>query len=182
VLNLGCGPASEIQQFLAEDSRSDHAQFTLLDFNEETLQHTRRILNDLNTRYGRRASIQLQKKSVNQVLKEASKSAVDAPDKKFDFIYCAGLFDYLSDRTCKQLMKVFYDWLAPGGLQTVTNVDACKPFRHMLEFVLDWHLVYRDTKKGALLLPASVPAEDACIRRDPTAVNLFIEVRKPDHA
>jgi extracellular factor (EF) 3-hydroxypalmitic acid methyl ester biosynthesis protein len=182
VLNLGCGPAFEIQEFLGEDSLSDHAQFTLLDFNDETLQHTHRTLDDLNKRHGRRATIQLQRKSVNQLLKEASKSAVHAPDKKFDFIYCAGLFDYLSDRTCKQLMNVFYDWLAPGGMQAVTNVDSCKPFRHMLEFVLDWHLVYRDTKKGAALLPAGVAAEDACIRRDPTQVNLFIELRKPDHA
>jgi extracellular factor (EF) 3-hydroxypalmitic acid methyl ester biosynthesis protein len=182
ILNLGCGPAREIQEFLAEDSLSDQAQFTLLDFNEETLQHTRRILEDLKKRYGRRTGIQLQKKSVNQVLKEAAKSAVDAPDKKFDFIYCAGLFDYLSDRTCKQLMNVFYDWLAPGGLQAATNVDACRPFRHMLEFVLDWHLIYRDSKKSATLLPDGALAGDTCIRRDPTAVNLFIEVRKPEHA
>ena len=71
-----------------------------------------------------------------------------ADEKNYDFIYCAGLFDYLPDRTCKQLMNIFYEWLAPGGLLAATNVDACKPFRHMLEFVLDWHLIYRDQERG----------------------------------
>ena len=39
VLNMGCGPAREIQEFLAETPLCDEAQFTLLDFNEETVRH-----------------------------------------------------------------------------------------------------------------------------------------------
>jgi len=182
ILNLGCGPAREVQEFLAEDGLSDWAQFTLLDFNEETIQHTSRVLDDLKKRYARRAQIQLQKKSVHQMLKEGSKPIVNAAGKNFDFIYCAGLFDYLADRTCKQLMGIFYDWLAPGGLVAATNVDNCKPFRNMLEFVLDWHLISRDEKKAAALLPDRISQEQRSIRRDSTRVNLFIEVRKPDHA
>ena len=92
-----------------------------------------------------------------------------------------GLFDYLPDRTCVQLMNVLYDWLAPGGLLAATNVEDCKPFRHMLEFVLDWHLIYRGVKKSAALLPQRAEAENARIFKDPTEVNVFIEVRKPEH-
>jgi len=102
------------------------------------------------------------------------------PDKKYDLVYCAGLFDYLPDRTCRQLMSIFYDWLAPGGLVAATNVDDCKPFRHMLEFVLDWHLIYRNTQKGAALLPDRAPADSRITKRDPTTVNLFLEARKPN--
>jgi extracellular factor (EF) 3-hydroxypalmitic acid methyl ester biosynthesis protein len=181
VLNLGCGPAREIQEFLAEDALCDHAQFNLLDFNEETVQHTSRILDELKRRYARRTLIQMQKKSVQQVLKEGAKPVVDAPDRRYDLVYCAGLFDYLPDRTCVQLMNVFYDWLEPGGLLVATNVEDCKPFRHMLEFVLDWHLIYRSVKKSAALLPRRVEAENARILKDPTEVNVFIEVRKPEH-
>jgi extracellular factor (EF) 3-hydroxypalmitic acid methyl ester biosynthesis protein len=181
VLNLGCGPAREIQEFLAEDVLCDHAQFTLLDFNEETIQHTSRVLEELKRRYGRRTLIQIQKRSVQHVLKEGAKPAVGTPDGRYDLIYCAGLFDYLPDRTCLQLMNVFYDWLAPGGLLAATNVEDCKPFRHMLEFVLDWHLIYRGMKKSAALLPQRAEAENARILKDPTEVNVFIEVRKPEH-
>jgi extracellular factor (EF) 3-hydroxypalmitic acid methyl ester biosynthesis protein len=181
VLNLGCGPAREVQEFLAEEPLSDQAQLSLLDFNEETVQHTSSVLEQLKRRYGRRAAIQVQKKSVQQVLKEGARPVVKAPDRSYDLIYCAGLLDYLPDRTCAQLMNVLHDWLAPGGLLAATSVEDSKPFRHMLEFVLDWHLIYRSLKKNAALLPKRAAADNARIIKDPTEVNVFIEVRKPEH-
>jgi extracellular factor (EF) 3-hydroxypalmitic acid methyl ester biosynthesis protein len=181
VLNLGCGPAREVQEFLAEDALSDQAQFRLLDFNEETIRHTSQVLEDLKRRYGRQTAIQVQKKSVQHVLKEGAKAVTDAPGQKYDLIYCAGLLDYLPDRTCVQLMNVLYDWLAPGGLLATTNVEACKPFRHMLEFVLDWHLIYRGLRNSAALLPQHATAGNARLFKDPTEVNVFVEVRKPEH-
>lgn len=178
ILNLGCGPAREIQEFLAQGPLCDEAQFTLLDFNEETVRHASQVLEELRKRYGRRTIIQIQKKSVQHVLKEGARSVLGADGEHYDLIYCAGLFDYLPDRTCRQLMNIFYDWLAPGGLIAATNVVNCKPFRHMLEFVLDWNLIYRSQKQGLALAPDRVAPEDISLRRDPTAVNLFIEVRK----
>jgi extracellular factor (EF) 3-hydroxypalmitic acid methyl ester biosynthesis protein len=181
VLNLGCGPAREIQEFLAESPLCDSAQFTLLDFNDETVLHASRVLEDLKRQYGRRAVIRVQKRSVQHVLKESLRSVSGAGGAHYDLIYCAGLFDYLPDRTCRQLMSIFYDWLAPGGLVAGTNVDACKPFRHMLEFVLDWHLIYRNPSTAAALLPSQARAEVRTIKTDPTGVNVFLEARKPDH-
>ena len=180
ILDLGCGPAREIQEFLAAGPLCDEAQFTLLDFNEETVRHASQVLEELKRRYGRRTVIQIQKKSVQHVLKEGVKPVLGAGGKSYDFIYCAGLFDYLPDRTCRQLMNIFYEWLAPGGLLAATNVDACKPFRHMLEFVLDWHLIYRDQNAAATLMPERAGAEARRIARDPTGVNVFLEVRKPE--
>jgi extracellular factor (EF) 3-hydroxypalmitic acid methyl ester biosynthesis protein len=181
VLNLGCGPAREVQEFIAASNLCERAQFTLLDFNEETIRHTSGVLSECKRRHGRSTMIQIQKKSVQHILKERSREVVEGPEKKYDLIYCAGLFDYLPDRTCRQLMNVFYDWLAPGGLVAATNVDDCKPFRHMLEFLLDWHLIYRSAKKGMALAPDRVAPEEVSLRRDPTAVNLFIEIRKAGH-
>jgi len=180
VLNLGCGPAREIQEFLAENNLSGDACFTLLDFNDETLQHTGRVLTELKTRYARQTEIHFQRKSVQQILKEGARPVVDARQKTYDLVYCAGLFDYLSDRTCKLVMNMLYSQVAPGGLLLATNVSDSKPFRHMLEFVLDWHLIYRDEKKAALLLPERAAAEHVRTVRDSTSVNIFIEVRKPD--
>jgi extracellular factor (EF) 3-hydroxypalmitic acid methyl ester biosynthesis protein len=182
VLNLGCGPAREVQAFMTEEPLCDRAEFTLLDFNEETVQHASRVLEEVKRQYGRRTVIKVQKKSVQQVLKEGAKPAVNIPGQGYDFIYCAGLFDYLPDRTCAQLMNVFYDWLAPGGLVTATNVENCRPFRHMLEFVLDWHLIYRGVKESTALLPQRAASEDTRVAKDPTTVNVFLEVRKPAHA
>jgi extracellular factor (EF) 3-hydroxypalmitic acid methyl ester biosynthesis protein len=178
ILNLGCGPAREIQLFM-ENSLSNHAEFTLFDFNDETLNHTAAVLGDLRGRSGRSTRINVQKKSVQRLLREATKPG---QDQKFDFIYCAGLFDYLPDRVCKELISVFYEWLAADGLVLTTNVVDCKPFRHMLEFVLDWHLIYRDRKQAVALLPESPGPVDVTFKCDDTGVNLFIEVRKLRHA
>ena len=40
-------------------------------------------------------------------------------------------------------MNIFYDMLAPGGLLVATNVDAANPIQEMLDYVLDWNLIYR---------------------------------------
>ena len=100
------------------------------------------ILDDLLKRFGRRTKVDMIKKSVHQVLKDAPK--VGEHIETYDVIYCAGLFDYLSDRICKRLMNIFYDILAPGGLLVATNVDTSNPSRQTMEQVLEWHLIYRN--------------------------------------
>jgi extracellular factor (EF) 3-hydroxypalmitic acid methyl ester biosynthesis protein len=180
IFNLGCGPAREVQLFL-ENKISEHAQFTLCDFNEETIQYTTGVLNDLKKRFNRRTAIQINKKAVQHILRDAIKSG-GKPAQNYDYVYCAGLFDYLPDYVCKQLMEIFYSWLSPGGLLVATNVDDCKPFRNMLEFVLDWNLIYRDQKHGATLIPAHADRELCSVKKDVSEVNVFIEVRKPDDA
>ncbi|MGH7989900.1 MAG: class I SAM-dependent methyltransferase, partial [Limisphaerales bacterium] len=185
--NLGCGPASEVQEFLSEDELCDNASFNLLDFNEETIQYTSRCLHDVSKRFARKTPIQMQKKTVQQLLKEAfvlqktAKSGGGAKEK-YDFIYCAGLFDYLADNVCKQLVGVFYEWLAPGGLLLITNVDGTRPFRNKLEFILDWNLIYRTAQQLFQLKPDDAPEEICSVQSDLTAVNVFLEIRKPENA
>src|SRR5205823_4429447 len=143
VFNLGCGPAREIQEFLTDSKICDQAELTLVDFNEETVQFTTRTMDALKRQSGARTPIQIVRKSVHQIIKEGNKP-LGGHGKEYDLIYCAGLFDYLSDRTCRQIMNIFYNALAPDGLLLATNVSDTKPFRHMLEFVLDWHQTYRN--------------------------------------
>lgn len=181
IFNLGCGPAGEIQKFLREEHVCDNAHFTLLDFNEETIMNTSALLRDICLKARRTTNIEMVQKSVQQILKEAARPVPSAADGKYDFLYCAGLFDYLPDRVCKQLMNVFYQWLAPGGLLLVTNVDATRAFRNKLEFILDWNLLYRNGRQMFTLKPDAAP-DDACkVVADETAVNVFLEIRKPEN-
>jgi len=178
IFNLGCGPAGEIQKFLTQDEICNHASFTLLDFNDETLQHTSKVLEDLKNKYGRRTRLEIIKKSVHQVLKEDA--GPGAHQQKYHFVYCAGVFDYLSDRICKRLMNIFYDMLAPGGLLVSTNVDASNPSRNGMEYLLEWHLIHRNAVQLNSLIPDRAPPGSAQIKSEETGVNIYIEVRKPD--
>jgi len=182
IFNLGCGPAREVQDFLREDSLSDHAEFTLMDFEDESLRYTGQILADLKQRHGRITSFHIVKKSVNQILKDGLRSKEGAAGVGYDFVYCAGLFDYMSDRICKKLMNIFYRMLAPGGLLLATNVDAAKPFRHSMEYLLEWHLICRNQRQLLELIPEDAQPDCASVFTDTTGVNVFIEVRRPAHA
>lgn len=179
ILNLGCGPAMEVQQFLADDPLSDVADFTLLDFNEETLDYAQENILRLRDQHGRRTGIVFRTKSINQLLKEASRPDTIAQRGHYDLVYCAGLFDYVSDRVCRRLTELFYELLAPGGLLLVTNVNDSKPFRESMDFLLEWHLIYRDQAAMRRLIPSNAVNCRTEVLADPTGVNLYLEVRCP---
>jgi len=180
MLSLGCGPAWEVREFLEQSELSNSTQFTLLDFDEETLQHASQALTQKKRQFGRNVPINLVRRSVHQLLKNSVRSESLGSEGKFDFVYCAGLFDYLSDRTCKQLLGLFYDWLNPGGLLLATNVTPTSPNQGSLELILDWHLNYRDTARFKLLCPDVIPQDTIRVQSDETGVNLFLEARKPN--
>lgn len=180
IFNLGCGPAKEVQDFLATEEMARHTEFTLLDFNDETLAYTTRTLAGINLRREHQAKIQLIKKSVNQLIKEAMK--IQNSPVRYDFVYCAGLFDYLSDPVCRNLVGLFYELATPGGLVIATNVADPNPSRNWMEYVLDWHLVYRNARQLAALAPAAAPPDAVRVSAVGDGLNIFLEVRKPEHA
>jgi extracellular factor (EF) 3-hydroxypalmitic acid methyl ester biosynthesis protein len=178
ILSLGCGPAIEVQRFLQTKDFSDRADFTLLDFNEETLGYTGSVLADVKRKHNRRTPVQLVKKAVHQILKGGGK-VVDSPGTRHDLVYCAGLFDYLTDEVCRRLMNILYDWVAPGGLLLATNISTSNSFGHSLEYILEWSLFFRTGKQVQDLAPDAVPPGSAPVVSDFTGVNLFTEIRKP---
>jgi extracellular factor (EF) 3-hydroxypalmitic acid methyl ester biosynthesis protein len=176
VLNIGCGPAREVQYLLQQSSVVDHADFTFVDFNEETLTHVRHRFEELKRQHGRQANLETRKISVFQLLKRGAHAGHSGSVDSFDVIYCAGLFDYLADETCRSLVDLFYRSLKPGGLVMVANMKDEKPFRNFIESVLEWHLIYRDSRKMQTFAPAAA-GERARVEAEPVAVNLFLHVR-----
>ncbi|HLH57461.1 MAG TPA: class I SAM-dependent methyltransferase [Verrucomicrobiae bacterium] len=177
ILNLGCGPAREIQDFLVQYDLSNHAEFELLDFDQETLAHVQQKLSELKRLHSRRTGVVIAKKSVHQVLKNAAKPNTNL--RPYDLIYCAGLFDYLNDRACQGLLGYFYNLLAPGGLLLSTNVESTNPIRNIMEYMFEWHLVYRSGSDFITLAPPEAVPEFVSLTADTSSGNLFLEVRKP---
>ncbi|MEO7297398.1 MAG: class I SAM-dependent methyltransferase [Verrucomicrobiota bacterium] len=178
VFNLGCGPAWEVQKFLSERHFSGRTEITLVDFNDETLQNTRETLHDIRNKFGRTTRLEFVKRSVQQVIKDGARLSANSP--QYDMVYCAGLFDYLSDQVCLRLMNIFYEMVRPGGLVLATNVDVSNPLRNGMEHLLDWHLIYRTSQQARALIPDKAAPDDFSVTSDITGVNIFIEVRKPN--
>ncbi len=177
--NLGCGPAKEVQNFLNDDDLCDRAELALLDFNDETLAQTGTLLTDIKMKLRRSTRLHMIKRSVHQILKEGARIGEVDTGAKYDVVYCAGLFDYLSDRICHRLLEIFYEMLAPGGLLVATNVEASNPARGMMEYLMDWHLIYRTGDQLKALAPKGALPENIAITADVTGVNIFLEVTKP---
>ena len=180
ILNVGCGPAHEVQQFMQESPLADRAQFTLLDSNAETLAHCQSVLTAAARKYHRRTQLNPVKKSVQQLIREATRHREAAAVEEYDLIYCAGLFDYLSDAVGQRLTDIFYAWLAPGGRLVVTNVDDYNPRRLTMDQIMAWHLFYRRSADLLALKPAAASADGCRVHADATGVNLYFEAQKPE--
>ena len=181
-ITIGCGPAQEIQRFIAESELSDNASVRLVDFNEETANYTLTLLESLKRRHGRRIQIEMVRKSVHQILKEGGRGAAKPIAEQFDFVYCAGLFDYLTDQTCHRLTNILYELVSPGGMFVSTNVDIYNPRRLTMDYVMDWHLIYRSGQELADLRPDGINQEFEAISADATATNIYYTLRKPVRA
>jgi extracellular factor (EF) 3-hydroxypalmitic acid methyl ester biosynthesis protein len=175
--SIGCGPAGEVQRFLTQHEISRHAQFTLLDMNDETLQFVGKTLTEIKKLHNRPTPITLVKNSVRQLLKQSSSPKSEL--QKFDFIYAAGLFDYLNDQICKTLISLTYEMLAPGGALLVTNVHSGNPIRNIMEHIYEWHLIYRTSDQFVTLTSELPPDAVVTITAEATSSNVIIEVRKP---
>jgi extracellular factor (EF) 3-hydroxypalmitic acid methyl ester biosynthesis protein len=182
VLSLGCGPAHEVQALLREKDLVNHLHFTLIDFNQETLEHVHGCIEQLKTQFGRKTVVDLAKKSVNQLLKEAAKSITRSPEQQHSVVYCAGLYDYLTDPICRRLSNILYDWVAPGGLLLLTNVDQSNPRKMIMDLVMEWNLLYRTGAQLATLKPDTADKDVCQIRSDLTGVNVYLEARKPERS
>jgi extracellular factor (EF) 3-hydroxypalmitic acid methyl ester biosynthesis protein len=50
-----------------------------------------------------------------------------------------------------------------------------------MEYVMEWHLIYRNAEGFAKLVPSSVPNGCSKVSHDETGVNIFLEIRKPEN-
>ncbi|MEZ6096587.1 MAG: class I SAM-dependent methyltransferase [Pirellulaceae bacterium] len=175
VLNIGCGPAIEIQRFLANSWLSDQTEFELVDFNKPTLEFAERRIREVAAQHGRKTEIEFVQRSVHELLKQAAKEK-NQPTGKYDLVYCAGLFDYLNDKICGRLVRLFYHWLSPGGLVFVTNVHESQPIKGFMEYLQEWNLVLRNNE-GMKNLAPDLGYEN--LYQDSTGANVFLSIRKP---
>lgn len=177
VLNVGCGPAIEVQRFLETCPDAQWLAFELVDFSSETLDWTRARLTTIMQRTGGVVEIDYVHDSVHNLLKRRHGSGITGLPGSFDAVYCAGLFDYLSDKVCARLLLHFASRVGPGGRLLVTNVHADNPGKFGMEHLLEWHLIYRNEAGLSALLPEHATAPKIYV--DATGVNVFAEVSIP---
>ncbi len=96
----------------------------------------------------------------------------------FDFIYTAGLYDYLDESFAQRLTKRMFEMLRPGGRLLGANFRPGVEDVGYMEAFMDWKLIYLDTaamERVAAKVPASALAGQR-IFDDPTKTLVFLEL------
>jgi extracellular factor (EF) 3-hydroxypalmitic acid methyl ester biosynthesis protein len=99
-------------------------------------------------------------------------------ETEYDFIYCAGLFDYFSQKVCRKMVELFASMLAPGGEVLVTNVADTNPVSDWMEYVMAWDLIYRSREEMEDLVPVRYNGFPRRLDVDETGVNYFLRLRR----
>jgi hypothetical protein len=73
----------------------------------------------------------------------------------FDFVYAAGLYDYLADNVAQALAARMFEMVKTGGMMLIPNFAPQVRDRGYLETFMDWNLIYRDEYEMACSGPAS---------------------------
>jgi extracellular factor (EF) 3-hydroxypalmitic acid methyl ester biosynthesis protein len=112
--------------------------------------------------------------SVRQIL------AGKANPGQFDFVYAAGLFDYLNAPVATALTRRMFEMTRPGGLMLIPNFLTGVRDTGYMEAFMDWHLIYRnqsEMRELAAALPGNTVA-DCQIFDDPDDAITFLLVSK----
>lgn len=184
ILSMASGVAYEIQRFIEHPPEIHEADFTLVDFSEVTLNEARRqysLLGELpdGTKIDlhRSSVIDLANRSRGLDVGGAEESFV--PEEDYDLVYCAGLFDYLSDRLIIRVTRYLFGLLGENGKLVVSNFTFNNPIRSWMTYVMDWELIYRSEEQFEALVLQAV-GEQARMERetDPDGVEAYVLVRK----
>jgi hypothetical protein len=62
---------------------------------------------------------------------------------EYDFVYAAGLFDYLAGPIAAAVTRRMFDMTRPGGLMLIPNFLASVRDTGDMEAFMDWCLIYR---------------------------------------
>ena len=98
----------------------------------------------------------------------------------FDFVYAAGLYDYLSEPVATKLTGLMFSMLASGGRLLVANFAPEWECIGYLEAFMDWHLIYRNEPEMEDLAKAIPEQEIRSLRtfRDPYQNIALLEIHK----
>lgn len=161
VLNLASGPARDLREWYDANPEST-IQVDCIELDPTAIAHASKVC----AAYSDRITFHHQ-----NALKFV-------PVEKYDLIWSAGLFDYLTDRLFTRLVRSLMPFLREGGEVVVGNFSEFNASRDYMELMGDWYLEHRsDAKLRELVAKAGAASEKVEVRWEPEGVNLFVHVK-----
>jgi extracellular factor (EF) 3-hydroxypalmitic acid methyl ester biosynthesis protein len=174
VLSIAAGPAQELVELFAElEDLPTRLELVLFEQDKNALAHAwRRLKPSLDSRFPGAVRTTFLHDSIKRLLRDRE---LLAPLGCFDFVYCAGLYDYLQPATAVVLTRRLAGATAPGGQLLVGNfVDH--PTRWLMEHHLDWELIYRSREVLTDIGRRALPRARSRILEEESLANPFLEL------
>lgn len=138
IMNLASGSCRDIKEIISLDnSLVRDTIFDCYDNDERAIEFAKTLLVDFS---------QINFFKENALKIAFSKNIDSLINKKYDFIYSAGLFDYFSEKIAIRLVRCLKKLIVPKGNLLISSVrdKYSNPSVHFMEWVGDWNLVYRN--------------------------------------
>lgn len=162
VLILGSGPVTEVYEYF-QASPQNYLTFELLDLDKRAIAYAK------NKHKPNLHCMNFHNQNVIRY----------TPEKKYDLIWSAGLFDYFKDKHFVFMIKKYYQFIKDGGEMIIGNFNVNNPSRKIMEVLGDWFLFHRS--KDELIrfaLQAGIPEQNVEVISEPLGINLFLKVKK----
>jgi len=99
---------------------------------------------------------------------------------RWDFIYSAGVYDYLPDKLARRLTRKMFDLVRPGGSLLIANFKPNLYERGYMELYMNWHLIFRQKNEIEELTSQISTNEILALKShlDPEMNILYLEIIK----
>lgn len=159
ILILGCGPATDVYEFFSRNPKAN-VKFDLLDIDQRAIDY----------------ATQKNKKFLDRISFIRMNVLRFKPNKKYDLVWSAGLFDYLNDRLFTGLVSRYKHFMKEDGEMIIGNFSPYNP-RKAQEILCDWYLILRDSDHlTQIALNAGVPIDAVYVDKEPLGINLFLRI------
>lgn len=174
ILSMASGVAYEVQRYIESPVEEQAADFVLVDFSPETLEEARRQYRTLGV-FPEGVKVELHQSSVIDLANATRQVSGEGykPESKYDLVYCAGLFDYLSDRLVARVTAYLFGLLRPGGKLVVSNYTVENPIIAWMTMVMDWELIYRSKEDFGKLIKSALPEQSVELETDSDGVEVY---------
>lgn len=129
VLSVACGHLREIELLRPADIAGIDTFYAL---DQDALS-----LSEIDRKYSSIRGLKTVEGSVKSILRRRSVF------EDVDFVYSAGLFDYLAPPIAMRLIERMFEFVRPGGRLLVANFTPAVEDIGYMETFMDWRLIYR---------------------------------------
>ena len=174
ILSMASGVAYEVQRYIESPDQGKDVDFVLVDFSPETLEEAQRQYRTYGA-FPEGVNVELHQSSVIDLANASRQVKGEGyrPGSKYDLVYCAGLFDYLSDRLVTKVSQYLFGLLRPGGKLVLSNYTTNNPIIAWMTLVMDWELIYRSEEDFGDLIQTALPDHRVELETDEGGVEVY---------